>query len=67
MNNITDKELPDLDDYMEYPETDNCYLDGRYFDLVFQNFSGYINSPMYINKISTKNLLKQLYPHQLMA
>jgi hypothetical protein len=38
--------LPDLDDYLDYPETQSCYLDGRYFNLVFQNYPGLISNPI---------------------
>ena len=30
----------DLSDYKSYPPTQSCYLDPRYFDLVFQNYPG---------------------------
>lgn len=40
--------LPNLDDCVEYEPTESCYLDGRYFDLVFALYPGYINTPLYI-------------------
>ena len=38
----------DLDNYKSYPTTDSCYLDGRYFNLVFRNYPGLITEPLYI-------------------
>ena len=56
MNIISGLEIPNLDDYKNYPETQKCYLDGRYFDLIFKNFPGFIKSPLYIkNIIDTTN------------
>ena len=47
--------LPYLDDYEQYPKTKNCYLDGRYFNLVFKNYPGLINSPLHIHLKYTQN------------
>lgn len=43
INNI----LPNLDNYLDYEPTQNCYLDGRYFNLVFESYPGLIDS--YLN------------------
>lgn len=41
-------QLPYLDDYKTYPPTEKCYLDGRYFNLIFQNYSGLMENPLII-------------------
>ncbi len=41
-------ELVDLDDYLNYPRTNKCYLDGRYFNLVFEDYEGLIKDPLYV-------------------
>lgn len=38
-----------LDAYHSFPETTSCYLDGRYFNLVFRNYPGLIIEPLRIN------------------
>lgn len=37
-----------LDDYKSYPQTNSCYLDGRYFNKVFSNYPGLISEPLHI-------------------
>ena len=39
----------DLDDYVNYPITRSCYLDGRYFNKVFANYPGLVTEPLEIN------------------
>ena len=39
----------ELANYKKYKESKSCYLDGRYFNLVFQNYPGLIVNPLYIN------------------
>lgn len=51
--------LPNLDDYMDYDPTNECYLDGRYFDLVFSEYPGYINSPILIELDVGEDYLNQ--------
>lgn len=41
--------VADLDDYMSYPETTQCGLDGRYFNKVFEGYSGLIRNPIVID------------------
>lgn len=38
-----------LDTYLDSQETKNCYLDGRYFNLVFADYPGLIHNPMRIS------------------
>lgn len=40
-----------LSDYKKESETTSCYLDGRYFNLVFQNYPGLLPNPLHV-KIS---------------
>jgi hypothetical protein len=40
--------FPDLDDYKTYPESNDCYLDGRYFDLIYQDYPGLIETQLTI-------------------
>lgn len=35
-----------LDDFRNYKPTDSCYLDGRYFNLVFQRYPGLLMNPL---------------------
>jgi hypothetical protein len=37
-----------LDNYKEFDETDSCYLDGRYFNLVLSDYPGLIRNPIYL-------------------
>lgn len=39
----------DLEDFKSYPESKSCYLDGRYFNIVFKNFPGLLSNPLFIN------------------
>lgn len=41
--------VPDFSDYLSYPQTENCYLDGRYFNLVFKDYPGLIQNPLEID------------------
>ena len=47
--------FPNLYDYKRYPNTQNCYLDGRYFNLVFENFPGLNDDPLYISTKTSQN------------
>ena len=38
----------DLDDYLHIAPTASCYLDGRYFNLVFQDYPGLLTYPLEI-------------------
>ena len=38
-----------LDNYLNLKDTTSCYLDGRYFSKVFQNYPGLISQPLTIN------------------
>lgn len=40
--------LPDLDNYHVQNPTASCYLDGRYFNLVFEHYPGLIRQPLYV-------------------
>jgi hypothetical protein len=40
--------LPNLSDYKNEEPTKNCYLDGRYFNLVFQTYPGLVRTPIRI-------------------
>lgn len=35
--------------YEQYPASKSCYLDGRYFNLVFQDYPGLIDQPLHIH------------------
>lgn len=45
----------DLRNYKSYPPTSKCYLDGRYFNKVFEKYPGLITSPLEINIYKDKN------------
>lgn len=38
--------VPDLDNYRSSPETKSCYLDGRYFNMVFKDYPGLLIHPL---------------------
>jgi hypothetical protein len=40
--------LPNLDNYLSEEPTSSCYMDGRYFNLVFANYPGLIQNPLII-------------------
>lgn len=42
------------DTYMQYPESEKCYLDGRYFNAVFNGYPGLCKEPLHfrISKIN---------------
>ena len=55
-----------LQNYKYYPSTKSCYLDGRYFNKVFEKYPGLISKPLNIsvvvnpdNKIEYTNNMKQ--------
>ena len=37
-----------LDTYHSFPETSSCYLDGRYFNIVFRSYPGLVAEPLKI-------------------
>lgn len=37
------------DTYMQYPESNECYLDGRYFNEVFRGYPGLCTEPLHVN------------------
>lgn len=57
-----------LDNYRSYPETQSCYLDGRYFNKVFHRYPGLIREPLNITivrdretgKLHYTNFMKQV-------
>lgn len=51
--------LPNLDDYTLSPESTKCYLDGRYFDLVFSKYPGYISTPLRVFFNMDRNNMEQ--------
>lgn len=40
--------VDDLSDFRRYPDSANCYLDGRYFNKVFDRYPGLVRSPFHI-------------------
>lgn len=48
-----------LENYENLPESNSCYLDGRYFNIVLANYPGLLSNPLYIdvkiNKMTTLN------------
>lgn len=47
--------------YQQYPPSKSCYLDGRYFNIVFGDYPGLIDNPLYIS-ISKENELTIFLP-----
>ena len=49
-----------LENYKNYPASTSSYLDGRYFNLIFQDYPGLIKDPLYIiindNDIRVKSI-----------
>lgn len=45
--------LPNLENYREFPATSSCYLDGRYFNLVFRDYGGLIPNPLIVSVYET--------------
>ena len=45
--------LDDLENYDGMENTNSCYLDGRYFNLVFKNYPGLLSNPLHIDIRST--------------
>lgn len=50
--------LPDFSDYQSFEKISSCYLDGRYFNLVFNDYPGLIENPLQINLQMDQNALK---------
>lgn len=50
-------------DYINYPETKQCYTDGRYFKSVFESYPGYCSEPIHVN---VTNRGKQSYVDRYM-
>ena len=51
-----------LFDYQQYPASQACYLDGRYFNIVFGDYPGLIENPLYI-RLDGENGLEMYLPH----
>ena len=51
-----------LFDYEQYPASQACYLDGRYFNIVFGDYPGLIENPLYIY-INGESELEMYLPH----
>lgn len=49
--------LPNLDNYRKYKKTNRCYLDGRYFNLVFSKYPGLQKDPIHIKYILEDGLM----------
>lgn len=49
-------------DYKQYQPSQACYLDGRYFNIVFGDYPGLIDNPLYIH-INGKSKLEMYLPH----
>jgi len=49
-------------DYKQYLPSKSCYLDGRYFNIVFADYPGLIETPLYIH-IDEQNQLEIYLPH----
>ena len=45
-----------LSKYKQYNESQSCYLDGRYFNMVFQDYPGLIPNPLYIHITDDKQI-----------
>ncbi len=57
-----------LDDYVSGRNSESCYLDGRYFNIVLKNYPGLIEEPMYVviknvKSYNTKLLREKVYLH----
>lgn len=48
--------------YKQYPPSKSCYLDGRYFNIVFGDYPGLIENPLYIY-LDKENKLEMYLPH----
>ena len=45
-----------LDNYLNLKDTSSCYLDGRYFNKVFERYPGLISEPLNITiRVNKKN------------
>lgn len=53
--------LPDLDNYHDFDPTTDCYLDGRYFNLLFAEYPGLITKPLKINLKKYEEQNKKTY------
>jgi len=51
-----------LFDYQQYPPSESCYLDGRYFNIVFGDYPGLIENPLYI-RLNRENEMEIYLPH----
>lgn len=51
--------LPDLRIYQEFEPTKSCYLDGRYFNLVFSRYPGLVSAPLEIYMDLNENGMEQ--------
>jgi len=50
--------IPNLDNYRSGEPTDSCYLDGRYFNKVFEQYPGLVKNPLnvYVEAIDEPNV-----------
>jgi hypothetical protein len=59
--------VEDLENYEGLENTESCYLDGRYFNMVFQNYPALLTHPLYIDirvagiKSATRDEKKERY------
>ncbi len=51
-----------LFDYQQYPASKSCYLDGRYFNIVFGDYPGLIENPLYVH-LDEDNAMEIYLPH----
>lgn len=51
--------LLDLTNYPEKEATSKCYLDGRYFNIIFKNYPGLVEHALYINIDISQNSINQ--------
>ena len=55
---------PNLDEYMNYKETNSCYLDGRYFNKVLSSYPGLLVNPLKIfitDQTSENGKVEEMY------
>lgn len=50
----------EIKSYLNYPETESCYLDGRYFNKVFEDYPGLLKEPLRIKIVERKRAHRHL-------
>lgn len=57
---------PNFEDYKSYPETDSCYLDGRFIEKSLVNYPGLLSNPMHIQirEVKSKSTGKKTKSHK---